>query len=224
VSDPHELSLHVLGEHFFGVDGDEDAAAAGEDFVIFVQDFGGVDVGTSALFDFAAFDTEGFVERNGLEIFDGHFAGESDDVVEFVDLAHGVVEDTGDDASVAVAGRSGIAFAEAEFADEGLTGFVKNEFEAHAIRIILAADEAVIFLQLEVAGVVALRLRWHAKILKDDVELFAPMGWDCLSAERERVWSFKEKSPLLAKEARSGAPGNKLSATKFNLIFPLIFL
>ena len=40
----HELSLHIFGEHFFGVDGDEDASAAGQDFVLFVQDFGGVDV------------------------------------------------------------------------------------------------------------------------------------------------------------------------------------
>jgi len=31
------------------------------------------------------------VQRHGLEIFDGHLASKGDDVMEFVDLAHGVV-------------------------------------------------------------------------------------------------------------------------------------
>src|SRR6267154_622960 len=42
------LAFHVFGEHFFGVDGDEDAAAAGQDLVFIVEDFGGVNVGASA--------------------------------------------------------------------------------------------------------------------------------------------------------------------------------
>jgi hypothetical protein len=45
----------------------------------------------------------------------------------------------------------------------------------------LATDEAVIFLQLEVASVVTMRLGWHGKILKDDVELFAPRDWIILA-------------------------------------------
>ena len=49
------------------------------------------------------------VQRDGLQVFDGHFFGEGDDVAELVHLAHGVVEDGGDDAAVAVAGRSGVA-------------------------------------------------------------------------------------------------------------------
>ena len=61
--------------------------------------------------DFPALDVQRFVERDGLEIFDGHFLGQGDDVVELVHFAHGVVEDGGDDAAVAVAGRSGVALA-----------------------------------------------------------------------------------------------------------------
>ena len=112
---------------------------------------------------FAAFYAQGLVQRDGLQIFDGHFFGEGDDVVELVDLAHGVVEDGGDDAAVAVAGRSGVAFAEAEAADEGLAGFVEDKFQAHAFGIVLATDEAVVFLHFHVAGVVAFGfwLRWH---------------------------------------------------------------
>jgi hypothetical protein len=86
-------------------------------------------------------------------------------VVKLVYLAHGVVEDTGDDAAVAVAGRSGVALAQAEAADESLAGFVEDELEAHAFGIVHAADEAVVLLHFDVAGVVALGLRWHGMIL-----------------------------------------------------------
>lgn len=142
-------------------------------------------------FFFAAFDAERFVQRDGLEIFDRHFFGEGDDVVEFVYFAHRVVEDAGDDAAVGVAGRSGVALAEAEAADESLAGFIEEELEAHAVGIVLSADEAVVFLHFGVAGVVALglRLRWH--------------GWDFTRFwERRRQLRF----PHLAKEARCGAP------------------
>ena len=64
--DPHELAFYVFGEHFVGVDFYEDAAAAGQDFVVFVQDFGGVDVLVTAHLDFAAFYPEWGVERDGL--------------------------------------------------------------------------------------------------------------------------------------------------------------
>ena len=83
--------------------------------------------------------------------------------MQFVDLAHGVVEDAGDDAAVAVARGSGVAFAESEAADEGLAWFVENEFEAHALGIVLAADEAVVLLHFDVAGVVALGFGGHGK-------------------------------------------------------------
>jgi hypothetical protein len=161
------LTFYVLCEHFLGIDGDEDAATAGQDFVFVVEDFGGVDVGASFLFYFAAFDAERLVERDGLEIFDGHFTGEGDDMMQLVDLAHRVVEDAGDDATVAVAGGSGVAAAEAEFANEGLALFVQDELEAHAVGIVHAADEAVVLLHLHVAGVVALGLRCgHGGILQ----------------------------------------------------------
>ena len=89
-------------------------------------------------------------------------------MVEFIYFAHGVVEDRGDDAAVGVAGRSGVAFAEAEAADESLVLLVENEFEAHAVRVVLAADEAVVFLKFEVAGFMAVDfgLAGHGAILQ----------------------------------------------------------
>ena len=86
-------------------------------------------------------------------------------MVELVYFAHGVVEDAGDDAAVGVAGRSGVALAEAEFTDESLALFIEEEFQAHAVGIVLSADEAVVLLHFGVAGVVALglRLQWHVR-------------------------------------------------------------
>jgi hypothetical protein len=55
------LAFYVFGEHFFGVDGYEDSLAAGQDFTVFVEDFGGVYVGAALYFDLAAFYAEGFV-------------------------------------------------------------------------------------------------------------------------------------------------------------------
>ena len=63
---PHGLSFFVFGEHFCGVNGYEGSAAAGQDFTFFIQDFGGVDVGASFYFNFAAFYAQGFVQRDGL--------------------------------------------------------------------------------------------------------------------------------------------------------------
>ena len=82
-------------------------------------------------------------------------------MVEFVHLAHGVVEDCGDDAAVAVAGRSGVTLGEAEAADEGLPFFVEDEFEAHAVGIVLAADEAIVLLKLVICGFVSVDLGAH---------------------------------------------------------------
>jgi hypothetical protein len=86
-------------------------------------------------------------------------------MVKLVYFAHCVVEDAGDDAAVGVAGWSGIALAQAKFADKGLAFFVEDEFQAHAVAVIHAADEAVVLLHFCVAGVVALGLGWHAGIV-----------------------------------------------------------
>jgi hypothetical protein len=89
--------------------------------------------------------------------------------MQLIDLAHGVVEDAGDDAAVAVAGRSGVALAKAEFADEGSAFFVEDELEFHAVGVVRAADKAAILLRFVIAGFVAvgLGLTGHAGILRD---------------------------------------------------------
>ena len=51
-----ELSLRIFREHPFGIDGDENAATAGQDFAFSVEDFRRIDVLGSANFDFASLD------------------------------------------------------------------------------------------------------------------------------------------------------------------------
>jgi hypothetical protein len=121
-------AFDVLLEHFFGIDGDEDAAAAGEDFIFFVEDLCGIDVDATADFDFAAFYAERFTQWNRLEILDGHLSRERNHMMKLIYFAHGIVEDAGDDAAVGMAGRSGVALAQEKVADEGLAFFVEDEF------------------------------------------------------------------------------------------------
>jgi hypothetical protein len=149
------LELHKTGEHLVGINGDEEALAAGEDFVFVVEDLGHVDVLAAFYAEFAGFDVERLFQGNRLQILDGDFGGQGDDVAQFIYFAHGFVEDGGDDATVAVSGRSGVALGEAKFADKTAPLSVVGETQAHAVGIAGAASEAAVFLELHVARVVS---------------------------------------------------------------------
>ena len=144
--------------------------------------------------ELAAFDAKRLMQRDGLEVFNGHLTSQGDDVVELVYLAHRVVEDAGDDAAVGVAGRSGVALAEAKLADEGLAGFVEDEFQAHAVGIVHAADEAIVFLHFCVTGVVAvdLGLAWHG----DDFNLAGAGAvlWESICWRWQVAWVLRWKT------------------------------
>jgi hypothetical protein len=147
--------LHVLAEHLLRINGDEDPSATGEHLTLLVEDFGNVDMTASVHGLFARFDAERLIEGNGFEILDGHLDRHGDDVAKLVHLAHAFVEEGGDDASMAVARRSGVTFAEAEAANEDVAVFVEGEAETHAVRIAGTAGEAEILLQLAVMGSVS---------------------------------------------------------------------
>ena len=100
-------------------------------------------------------DEQGFVQGDRLEVLDRHLTRQGDDLAQLVYLTHGVVENGGDDSSVAVAWRTGITFAESEAADRHLAVLVEGKFKAHAVGIVQAASEAVILLHADVARVVA---------------------------------------------------------------------
>ncbi len=155
------LSFYELGEHLLRVDGDENTATASQDFVLFVEDFGRVDVAAAVDFEFVAFNTQGLMQRNGLQVFDCHLFGEGHHVAQFVDFAHGVVEDAGNDAAVAVARRSGITVCQAEVTHEGLSRFVEDELEPHAIWVVRTADKTVVLLHFGVLGFVTVGFAFH---------------------------------------------------------------
>lgn len=100
------------------------------------------------------FDAQRFVQRDGLEVFDSHFGCDGDHVAEFVEFAHGVVEDGGNDPAMAVAGRPGVAPAQAKMRDEMLALAIQRKLQMHAMRIIFAAGEAqVLFAPMRFAPV-----------------------------------------------------------------------
>ena len=125
------------------------------------------------------------MKRDGLEVFDRHLFSQRDHVAQLVYLAHGVVKDGSDDPAVAMAGRSGITLAETKAAYEGLALFVEREFQAHTVRIVLSAREAVVFLQLEVGGFVAMNLAGHGGFYRGEA-----ISTQRTQGNTERRWDF----------------------------------
>ena len=115
----------------------------------------------------ARFHAQGPVQRHRLQVVDGHLGSQRHHVPELIDLAHGFVEDDRDDAAVAVSGRAGVAFGQPESTDETAALFVVGEAQLHAAGVARAAAEAVVLLQLYVAGVVSSFVLFasHRKIL-----------------------------------------------------------
>jgi len=91
------------GQEFF-IDGDEEAFAAGEDGAVGALDFGlveefaaGLSVGLCWPVEVAADEDQRHIEWDGTKVVDLHMAGHGKDVEWAVELAHGFVEERGDD-------------------------------------------------------------------------------------------------------------------------------
>ncbi len=84
------------------------------------------------------------MKAHGSEVFNLQLRSCGADSAQFVQFAHGVVEDGGDDAAVAVSGRASVAFAEAKPGHETL--LFLGEFQVHALGIVVSAGEAEVFL------------------------------------------------------------------------------
>jgi len=109
----------------------------------------------TAFADLSRFNTQWLVERHGLDILHGHFGGHGENITKLIELAHGIIENSGDNSAVAVARRPGVALAEPEAAHEALAGIIKMEFQTHAVEIVLAAGEAEILFRPANSGEVA---------------------------------------------------------------------
>lgn len=65
--------------------------------------------------------------------------------MQLAQFAHGIVKDGGNDSAMAVAGRSGIAFAQAKMGDEMVALTIQKELQMHAVRVVLATGKAQVF-------------------------------------------------------------------------------
>src|SRR6266566_9034439 len=138
------MILIFASKYALGVNDDKDTFAPRQHSSIFAQDFGRVGEAAPAFAQFARFDAQRLVKRHGLQVLDGHFRSHRNNLAEFAEFAHGIVEDGGDDAAVAITGRAGIAFAQPKAAHETLSFL--SELQAHAFWIVLSASEAKVFL------------------------------------------------------------------------------
>ena len=63
-------------------------------------------------------------------------------LLKLVHFAHGLVENSGDDAAVTVSGRPGVAVVQAEAANEHFAFLIKSKFQVHAGQIVRSAGKA----------------------------------------------------------------------------------
>ena len=87
------------------IDGDEQAPAAGQHFVFGIQNLGHVDVAATANAHLARFDAQRLVEWDRLKVVHGDLRGQRDYVAQLIYLAHRVVKDGSDHASVDAVGK-----------------------------------------------------------------------------------------------------------------------
>lgn len=78
-----------------------------------------------------------------MAIVDGDMARHGDDSAMAIGLAHGFVEQRGNDAAMRVAGRSLELRGEMEVAEDAI-GFVDEEFQAKSGMVVLPAAEAAV--------------------------------------------------------------------------------
>lgn len=129
------------------VNNDEEALGAGEDCAVGVVDLGLVEELAALAAEVAAGEHEQLVERGGAKVIDLHVAGHGEDAEGTVELAHGLVEQGGDDASMNVAGRAFVKLRELDVSGGGGDAGVRcvdGEVEVESLRVGRAAAEAVV--------------------------------------------------------------------------------
>ena len=129
-----------------GVYDDEEALGSGENGAVRVLDFGLVEELAALAAEVAAGEDKRLVERDGTKVVDLHVAGHGEDVEGPVELAHGLVEERGNDATVDVPRGAFVEAVELELGggdgDLGVGG-VSGEDEMQALWVGGAAAEAV---------------------------------------------------------------------------------
>ncbi len=131
-------------EDVLWIEDHEYATAAGEQATLGIADFCDAGKAPPVLANLTRLHSQRLVQRYWPEIFDGHARGGGWQVARFVELAHGIIENGGDNSAVAVARRAGVALAQAEITNIFLSARIGRKFQVHAAGIVQAAGETVI--------------------------------------------------------------------------------
>ncbi len=136
--------MPVLAIHLRWFDGDKHAFATGEDCPIERADFSGMKMLAAIHFYRPAHGIQLGCQRNGLEIVNGHVAGERDHPLVAIHLTHGLIENCGDDAAMDMARRTLKATRDTKFAL--YTGVVRCFLEAQmqSVPVLRRATEAMV--------------------------------------------------------------------------------
>ncbi len=124
-------------------DGDEDGGRGGERVSGGISERAFGVMASTCGAGVAGGENEWLTERDGTQVLDVEGAGHGDDAASAIGLAHGFVEEGGNDASMGVTWRTGETGSEAETADDVLVG-VGEEAKAQARGVVESAAEAVI--------------------------------------------------------------------------------
>lgn len=134
----------MLGEHLFWINGNKGPFAARQDFALVVLDLSHIDMPASIHTLFMRCDGQGYAQRHGPQIPDLHGPGKRQHVAELVHLTHGFIQYSGDNSAVGVARRACKTARQLEMANGLACIFIEREPESHALRIVMAAAEAVV--------------------------------------------------------------------------------
>jgi len=134
------------------IDDHEDAAAAGENRSLVIEDLGSAVEAAAASADLAGLNAQRFMERNWSNILNGHARGGGGLVAQLVQLTHGVVENGGNNSTMAVSGWAGIALAQSKATAVMLSGRMGVKLQVHAVGIVLPTGKAIILLGGIVSG------------------------------------------------------------------------
>ncbi len=137
--------LREFRKHLHRINGDKYAVAARQNFALFVGYFRDIGVFLAIHMLCLPGDDQGLSQRYRPEILNVHLSGEGNYVVELVYLAHGFIQDGGDDAAMRMAGRTLIAARQPEFAGGAAGFFLQIEPQPHSIGIVLTAAKAMVF-------------------------------------------------------------------------------
>jgi hypothetical protein len=138
-------TLPQLREDLLRVHGQENTRATRQHVAFFVKDLRYSVPSPSLHPDFARIHAQGFLQRYGPKIVHRHLRSHRRHPVQLIQLCHNFIQQRSNDSAMTVSRRSGVALTQSKATLHPPFRFVEAEFQLHAVRIVLAAGEAVVF-------------------------------------------------------------------------------